>query len=145
MKKILLLSLITFLMLSNASNSFSDVSDPLTDIHELWLSVKAECEDEHSKYCANVVFFGGRIIRCMNQFEETFSPKCKQAFHEGKERMDEMLPKIFHSIDACEDDLQRTCSDLKPWSGKLIDCLRLNQDKISNECKTTLQNYGWMR
>lgn len=145
MKKVLVLSLVIFLMVFDAFASSDEVSDPLTEMDELWDFVKAECDDEYSKYCGDVVFLGGRIIRCMHQFEEKFSPKCKEAFHEAKERMDELLPKVFHSIDACEEDLQSTCDDLKPWSGKLIDCLRLNQDKISEECRTTLQDYGWMQ
>lgn len=142
-KKFLLL--VAVLTLLNASSSFAIVSDPLADLGEVFNTVKSECEYELANYCSNIVFKTGNLVNCLNKFEDKLSPQCKIAFNEGKKRFQEILPKVLHSVDACREDIEKTCSDSKYWSGQVVDCLKLNQDKINEQCKSALQEYGWMK
>lgn len=145
MKNSLLLTLlVASLTLLNSSPAFSDVSSPLTDLGELYYYAKTECESEFSTYCNKAVFGRGRVINCMRKFEDKLSPRCEQAYIESLERLDKLLPKFLHSIDVCREDVQRTCSGLRAWSDQISDCVKLNKDKLGNQCKSTLQDYGWL-
>lgn len=146
MKKKLLLSLLFApLTLLNASSSFGDVNSPVNDMGELYYYVKAECEHEFSNYCSKIVYGKGRGISCLRKFEDKLSPQCEQAFHESMEKLGAILPKFLDAIDVCKEDVEKNCSDLNFRRGQIGDCLKLNQDKISKPCRSTLQAYGWMK
>ena len=40
--------------------------------------------------------------------------------------------------EACADDVQKLCKDVKPGEGRIIGCLKDNSDRLSNECRDKL-------
>lgn len=39
---------------------------------------------------------------------------------------------------ACAEDIEKYCKDVKPCEGRLIDCLKEHESKLSDECKAKI-------
>ncbi len=40
--------------------------------------------------------------------------------------------------DNCKQDIQTLCAGITPGGGRLIDCIRVNKDKLSKPCADTI-------
>jgi hypothetical protein len=45
---------------------------------------------------------------------------------------------VAHGDDPCADDLRQFCPDVKPGSGRVVDCLRSNEPRLSVGCRARL-------
>jgi hypothetical protein len=59
------------------------------------------------------------------------SPACKTSHDKAKARAKE-------AHEACADDVQKLCKDVKPGEGRIVRCLKDNSDRLSNECRDKL-------
>jgi hypothetical protein len=46
------------------------------------------------------------------------------------------------AMKACEPDVKALCAKVEPGSGRIAQCLRDQQDKVSAECKSQMQAMG---
>jgi len=45
---------------------------------------------------------------------------------------------VEHLVNACEDDIQKFCSQVTPGDGRLLHCMAAHEDKISGQCEYAL-------
>lgn len=86
------------------------------------------CKADRDTHCQGVEPGEGRIARCMKENEAKLSAECKTWRDSRKEHMKDVR-------EACQDDAEKLCPDVKPGKGAMMKCLRSNKDKVSDACK----------
>lgn len=89
------------------------------------------CAEDVVKFCSGVQPGGGRMAQCLAAHIQDISPACKTRITEVKNRM-------INISEACEDDVEQLCTDIRPLGGRVLKCLREHVDEVSSECKATL-------
>ena len=92
---------------------------------------KNPCAGDVAKYCKDVTPGGGRLVRCLKQHEAELSPECKAGQEHARAGARE-------AHEACADDVQKFCKDVKPGQGRVIRCLKDNSAGLSTECREKL-------
>jgi len=90
------------------------------------------CVDDINKFCKDVKPGGGRLARCMKENEKSLSPQCKASIEETR-------AKVKEAHEACADDIQRLCKDVRPGEGRIVKCLKDNEKQVSPECRKLTQ------
>jgi hypothetical protein len=89
------------------------------------------CAGDVAQFCKGVERGGGRIARCLNQHQDELSPACKARLDAAKEEGREVA-------EACKEDAQKHCQDVKRGGGRIMQCLRNHQGELSNKCQDKL-------
>ena len=91
-------------------------------------SRRGPCAEDYQKFCKDVRPGEGRAAKCMNEHKDELSDACKQAAEKAKE-------KLKGISEACKEDAQQFCKDIKPGSGNILRCLRDHKEEVSAGCK----------
>jgi hypothetical protein len=86
------------------------------------------CAGDVEKFCQAVQQGGGRIAKCIAQHKEELSPGCKASLAEVGKQLKGVQK-------ACEDDIMAFCAGVKPGGGRIAQCLKANESKLSPQCK----------
>jgi len=92
------------------------------------------CRADVQKLCPDVTRGSGGFRDCLIQHAAELSPACQ-------EHVNAMKAKIEAWRQACQDDVQKFCSDVQTGHGKIIKCLRTNQDSLSQACQDQLAQH----
>jgi len=94
------------------------------------------CQEDFQTYCASVEPGQGRARKCMKDNYDKLSEACKAHQAEVKARMKGFREEFQ---EACAHDVETLCKDIKPGQKRIMKCLKENSDKVSETCKTMLQ------
>ncbi len=94
-------------------------------------AAQGPCADDVAKYCKDVKPGGGRLARCLKDNEKQLSPTCKASIEDSRKKAKE-------AHQACADDVQKHCKDVKPGQGRIVQCLKEHEKDLSPECKAKL-------
>jgi Cysteine rich repeat len=86
------------------------------------------------RFCKDVKPGGGRPVRCLKEHEKDLSTQCKAS-------IDEARAKVKEAQEACADDVQKLCKDVKPGGGRIVRCLKENEQQLSPECRDRLTRF----
>ena len=92
---------------------------------------RGPCADDIAKFCKDIKPGGGRLVKCIKEHEKELSPVCTASMEEAKKKL-----KDAHQ--ACADDVQKFCKDVKPGQGHIVNCLREHQKDLSPTCQATM-------
>jgi hypothetical protein len=101
--------------------------------------LKTACADDLKTYCANVTAGEARTVFCMLAYEDKISDQCVDAVFDIADQIDAKMSKLVRTADACEGEVDQNCKDAKAGKGRLMQCIRDQQDKFSGACKTALK------
>ncbi len=139
MKKTLLAGLLLFFLVLPAFAA----EDPLLKGAQGALDTFTEgCQQELTTFCKNVTPGEGRILACIYAFQDKITPRCEYALYDSVSQLDRTLTNLSYAIGECRDDLKSYCADIKPGEGRLLECLKNNEKKISNRCNYALKDTG---
>ena len=138
MKKLLLmLALLAFALPAEAAE------DPVKKGLQGAVDTFAEgCRQELTTFCKDVAPGEGRLIACLYAFQDKLSPKCEYALYDAVAQLDRTLTNLSYAVGECRDDLKKSCAEVKPGEGRLLDCLGKNETKLSDRCKGALKETG---
>jgi hypothetical protein len=74
-----------------------------------------------------------QVLGCLKQNFEQISPQCKM-------RISEVVEGVKEAHQDCETDIYMLCLGVQPGGGRIIQCLKLNKDYLSPECKAGIIN-----
>ena len=74
------------------------------------------CDSDMAKYCSSVAK-GRPMVNCLSEHNAELSASCKDKYKDMKARM-------RHTFEACQDDAEKFCADVKPGAGALPKCLK---------------------
>ncbi|MFS4461078.1 cysteine rich repeat-containing protein [Bdellovibrio sp. HCB2-146] len=90
------------------------------------------CAKDVQALCPGIEPGDGRIAKCMHENKAKLSAECKAQ----KEKMKAAFKEVK---EACHDDVERFCGDVKPGRGRIMKCMKEHQDKLSASCKTEVE------
>ncbi len=142
MKRLLLIGFSTLLVLVATSLAFA-AEDPMKKTVEgAVVTVVEGCEKELSTYCKDVTPGEGRLLACLYAYQDKLSSRCEFALYDSAAQLDRALNALTYTAQECGEDLQKYCADIQPGEGRLGDCLKRNEAKVSDRCKTALKDVG---
>lgn len=101
--------------------------------------LKSACEDDFKNYCSGVTAGQARIVFCMLANEDKISDKCVDAVIGIADRIELKMSKLVRTAQACETDINKSCNAVKAGEGRLLQCIRANQEKLSNACRIAIK------
>lgn len=91
-------------------------------------ALKSACSTDIKHYCKDVTPGEGRIASCLRAYNDKVSSTCKDQMHAMREEF-----KEIHK--ACKNDVEKFCKDVEPGKGRIMSCLKQNEDKLSHSCR----------
>ncbi len=91
-----------------------------------------DCQADAKKVCASVTPGQGRIVRCLVDNLSFVSQSCQEAVN----RVRLIRSKI---VGACAGDIGQYCQMTPEGAGRIVACLRKNQDKLGGDCRAVLK------
>ena len=95
------------------------------------------CLNDVKQFCAEIKPGGGRVEMCLQQNKEKVTPACSERL-QALEKQKEAVLEEFTA--ACEVDVGRLCSEVKPGGGRKLACLLRHQDDLSSSCQAEMEH-----
>jgi cysteine rich repeat protein len=95
-------------------------------------AARGACKADVEKLCKDVKPGEGRIAQCLKSNEANVSAGCKEA-------MAQMHDKMQAFMDACGEDAKQYCGGVQRGHGRIWRCLKENDAKLSEGCRTAMQ------
>lgn len=95
---------------------------------------KLRCDAEIEQLCPDSPDGSGRT-RCLEQRAKQLSPQCQS---QVRERFVKWKEDRHRMMAACDEDVARFCSDVKPGGGQILQCLQSHTPEVSDRCYETL-------
>lgn len=105
-------------------------------------TVAKGCDEEIKSYCSNVTFGKGRILACLYAHGDKLSGRCEYALYDAAAQLERAVAALTYVANECEDDLEKHCADVQAGKGRLINCLKKHDDKVSDRCKQARKDVG---
>ena len=105
-------------------------------------TLKKACNKELTTFCKGVPAGEGRILACLYAFEDKVSDKCIYALYDASLELEKAIAAVKFAANACKDELQKFCADVKPGQGRALACLDKNEKDVSEGCKDALKQTG---
>ena len=102
--------------------------------------LESSCSDDIKKYCSEVTPGEGRVLHCMQAYEDKISPKCVYDVHEAALNLQTAADRLKEAVTACRDDITKLCGKVQPGEGRVAQCLITNKAAASQQCAGAIQN-----
>jgi hypothetical protein len=100
------------------------------------------CKADLQKYCKDVEPGDGRLLACLYAHSDKISARCEYAVYDAASQLERALTALSYVASECRDDLKANCADIKSGEGRLLNCLKKNDAKVSVRCKQALKEVG---
>jgi hypothetical protein len=91
------------------------------------------CQADVEKLCSGIPPGGGRVLSCLKANQAKVSPECKQ-------HLAEVAKRVKTVAKACQDDVSKFCSAVKPGKGAVLKCLSENDANLSQGCQEVVHS-----
>ncbi len=109
---------------------------------EIVKTVAEGCKKEIETYCKDVIPGEGRILACLYAREDKLSGRCDYALYDAAAQLERAINAMSYVANECGDDLDKFCANIEPGQGRLADCLKKNEAKVSGRCKQAFKDVG---
>lgn len=86
------------------------------------------CAGDIQKFCKGVAPARGGIVKCLRKHHEELSGECKMQAGKIKVAMQGIA-------EACHEDYDKFCADIKPGRGAVVKCMQKHRDELSEKCQ----------
>ena len=105
-------------------------------------TVATGCETEIATYCKDVTPGEGRILACLYAHQDKLSGKCEYALYDASARLERAVAALTYLANECAADLAEHCASVQAGEGRLLECLKKNEAKLSARCKGAFEDVG---
>src|SRR5215475_2838844 len=74
-------------------------------------AVQQACAADVSKFCGNVTRGEGRVLCCMQAFDDQLSQGCQMSLYQASRNLEGALNRVERIADACWSDIQAQCGN----------------------------------
>jgi Cysteine rich repeat len=139
MVRLALLPLLAVLSVGSASAQ-TNIADAIVDkLTAQILKVEKACASDIRKYCRNVTPGEGRIVHCMQAYEDKISDKCAYELGETKASVEASANVLKDALNACKPEINGVCGKTPPGKGRVAACLIANKATASKDCADYIQ------
>lgn len=117
--------------------AFSLPANALEDIVD---SVATGCETELTSYCKDVTPGEGRILACLFAHSDKISGRCEYAVYDAAAQLERAVSALTYVANECGDDIKNTCSKVEAGEGRILTCLKQNENKVTKRCKQAMKD-----
>lgn len=100
------------------------------------------CQTEIATYCKDVTPGEGRVLACLYAHQDKLSGKCEYALYDASARLERAVAALTYLANECAADLAEHCAGVQAGEGRLLECLKANEAKLSSRCKGAFQDVG---
>ena len=101
--------------------------------------LEASCGRDIKKYCRTVTPGEGRILYCMQAYEDKISPGCEFVLNEVALQAQTTADQLRGAVNACRGDIDKLCAKTAPGQGRIAACLAANKTSASKSCVDAVQ------
>lgn len=97
------------------------------------------CGADIKKHCSDVTPGDGRIMHCLQAYEDKLSPECEYDLDEAELQLQTTLDHLREAVNACRSDIDKLCAKTTPGQGRIAACLAANRTSVSQTCVEAVQ------
>ena len=94
--------------------------------------VMGACAADIAQFCQGVEQGGGRIMKCLHENSDKLSAECKAT-------RDKMKAAYKEVKEACHEDFEKFCGDVKPGKKRIMKCMKEHKEELSAGCKAEME------
>src|SRR5512135_2444329 len=110
-------------------------SGPAVAQRDLVETITRDCRGEIARYCGSVSPGRSRMLACLYAYSDKLTAACGFALIDGADQLDRSVANLALVAKGCGRDLRAFCSTVKPGEGRMLNCLDINKNKLSPQCK----------
>lgn len=118
----------------------ASAAEPQATAQALTQKVQEGCQTEINTYCKTVAPGEGRVFACLYAHSDKLSGRCEYALYDAAEQLEAAATKLNHVANSCSADLKQYCADIKPGEGRVANCMRKNQEKLTPTCQQAMKD-----
>lgn len=100
------------------------------------------CQKELETYCKDVTPGKGRGLACLYAHGDKLSGQCEYALYDAAAQLQRAVAALSYVANECKEDLMAQCKGVPAGKGRLLNCLRENDAKVSQRCKQARKDVG---
>jgi Cysteine rich repeat len=104
--------------------------------------VKEGCKAELDSHCKDVKPGEGRLLACLYAYEDKLSSRCDYALYDASMRLERAVNALSHGATECKSDINKHCGKVEAGEGRIIDCLKKHEDKLTKRCHQAMKDIG---
>jgi hypothetical protein len=116
------------------------VATPAKALEDVINNAAEACEQELTTYCKDVTPGGGRILACMFAHEDKLSGRCEYALYDAAAQLERAIAALTYVANECNDDIDAQCAAVEAGEGRILTCLKQNEDKVSKRCQQAMKD-----
>src|SRR5262245_36937917 len=97
-------------------------------------TVEGACASDLKNFCGNVTRGEGRLLQCMQAYDDQLSFRCQLALYRVSRNLQSVLTRVDRIADACWSVIQEKCGD----ADKFGQCVMENRASLSQPCQTVI-------
>ena len=98
------------------------------------------CKTELDSYCKTVTAGEGRTLHCLAAHEDKLSGQCEYALYTASAQLDQFVAAFKHVANECAADVKAQCGDVPLGEGRVAQCLKKNEAKVSKTCQQAMKD-----
>lgn len=120
---------------AGAASAQTSVGKTILDkLNARFEKLESVCAGDIRKYCSKVTPGEGRIVYCMQAFEDKISPKCAFELEDAAVSILAAADALKEGVIACKVEINGVCGKIKPGEGRIATCLLENKSAASATC-----------
>jgi hypothetical protein len=117
-----------------APSNLSAQSDIKDRVAAAIKSLKDACGDDISKFCGNVTPGEGRVLVCMQAYDDQLSRSCQLSLFRASRNLDRAVDRVERLADACWTDIEAQCGN----ADRIGQCVMEKSGSLSPSCQTVV-------
>jgi hypothetical protein len=106
--------------------------------------LESACAKDIKKYCRSVTPGEGRMIYCMQAYEDKISTKCAFELEEAATSVLTAADALKDGAIACKAEITGVCGKTQPGQGRIAACLLANKSTASTGCAEAIKKIEGM-
>ena len=98
--------------------------------------VEGACAPDVRKFCSNVTRGEGRLVVCMQAYDDQLSKRCQFALYRVSRNLGSVVDRVDRIAEACWSDIQDKCGD----ADKIGQCVMEKRASLSQSCQTVISD-----
>ena len=98
--------------------------------------IEGACATDVRNFCGNVTRGEGRLVLCMQAYDDQLSKRCQFALYRVSRNLGSVLSRVDRIADACWNDIQDKCGD----ADKIGQCVMEKRASLSQPCQTVIND-----
>jgi hypothetical protein len=94
-------------------------------------SIQQACAGDISKFCGGVTPGEGRVLVCMQAFDDQLSRTCQFSLYRASRNLDRALDRVERLADACWNDIEAQCGN----ADRIGQCVMEKAGSLSPACQ----------